>query len=61
MNLSIYLTELLKSNDCVIVPDLGGFIANFQGSGYDAQNNQFSPPTKEIIFSAKLKRTMDCW
>ena len=56
MNLSIYLTELLKSNDCVIVPDLGGFIANFQGSGYDAQNNQFSPPTKEIIFSAKLKK-----
>lgn len=56
MNLSIYLTELLKSNDCVIVPDLGGFIANFQGAGYDAQNNQFSPPTKEIIFSAKLKK-----
>ena len=56
MNLSIYLTELLKSNDCVIVPDLGGFIANFQGSGYDAQNNQFSPPTKEIIFSAKLRK-----
>ncbi len=56
MNLSIYLAELLKSNDCVIVPDLGGFIANFQSAGYDAQNNQFSPPTKEIIFSAKLKK-----
>jgi cell division septation protein DedD len=56
MNLSIHLYELLKSNDCVIVPDLGGFIANFQPSRYDPQGDHFSPPSKEIIFSGKLKR-----
>ena len=56
MNLSAYLSELLKTNDCVIIPDLGGFIANYQTSGYDGQSDHFSPPSKEIIFSSKLKK-----
>ncbi len=56
MDLSVYLSELLKTNDCVIIPDLGGFIANYQTSGYDVQSDQFSPPSKEIIFSGKLKK-----
>jgi hypothetical protein len=56
MNLSVYLSELLKTNDCVIVPDLGGFIANYHSSAHDTQSDQFSPPSKEIIFSSKLKK-----
>jgi hypothetical protein len=56
MDLSAYLSELLKTNDCVIIPDLGGFIANYSTSGYDVQSDQFSPPSKEIIFSSKLKK-----
>ena len=56
MNLSVYLSELLKTNDCVIIPDLGGFIANYKTSGYDAQGDLFFPPSKEIIFSSKLKK-----
>lgn len=56
MNLSPLVAELLKTNDCVIVPDFGGFIANYQPSGYDERGDLFSPPTKEIIFSSKLKK-----
>lgn len=56
MNLSLHIAELLKTNDCVIIPDLGGFIANYQAAEYDPQVNQFSPPSKEIIFSSKLKK-----
>ncbi|MCE1199541.1 MAG: SPOR domain-containing protein [Marinilabiliales bacterium] len=56
MNLSAYLPELLKTNDCVIIPDLGGFIANYQPSGYDELQDNFSPPAKEIVFSQKLKK-----
>jgi len=56
MNLSVYLSDLLKTNDCVIIPDLGGFIANYQISGYDERTDQFTPPSKEIIFSGKLKK-----
>ena len=56
MNLSVYLTELLKTNDCVIIPDLGGFIANYKSSVSNAQEDQFFPPSKELIFNAKLKK-----
>ena len=56
MNLSVYLKELLKTNDCVIIPDLGGFIANYQSAAFNAQGDQFYPPAKEIIFSGKLKK-----
>lgn len=56
MNLSVYLSELLKTNDCVIIPDFGGFIANYHASVYDPLVNQFSPPSKEILFSSKLKK-----
>jgi cell division septation protein DedD len=56
MNLAVYISELLKTNDCVIIPDLGGFIANYQSSSSNEQGDQFSPPTKEVIFSSKLKK-----
>jgi cell division protein FtsN len=56
MSLSVYLKELLKTNDCVIIPDLGGFIANYQSSVSNSQGDQFYPPTKEIIFNGKLKK-----
>ena len=56
MNLSVYISELLKTNDCVIIPDLGGFIANYQSARYEGQGSQFAPPAKEIIFSGKLKK-----
>jgi hypothetical protein len=38
----------------VIVPDFGGFIANYRPAEMDLAGNTFSPPTKEIIFSSKL-------
>jgi len=56
MNLSHIVAELLKTNDCVIIPDFGGFIANYHSSGYNERGNQLMPPTKEIIFSGKLKK-----
>ena len=56
MNLSHIVAELLKTNDCVIIPDFGGFIANYHTSGYNERGNQLTPPTKEIIFSGKLRK-----
>ena len=56
MSLSVYINELLKTNDCVIIPDLGGFIANYQPSVSNQQEDHFYPPTKEIIFNGKLKK-----
>ena len=56
MSLAVYLTELLKTNDCVIIPDLGGFIANYLPATSNDQGDQFYPPTKELIFNSKLKK-----
>lgn len=39
-------------NDCVIIPEFGGFVANYKPA--IVENNQFFPPTKEIAFNNKL-------
>lgn len=52
MEISQYLKEILLLNDCVIIPEFGGFVANYNPA--KADNNQFSPPSKEIAFNNKL-------
>jgi len=47
-----YIRELLFLNDCVIIPEFGGFITNYKPASID--NNQFFPPAKEIAFNNKL-------
>jgi nucleoid DNA-binding protein len=56
MDISAYLIELLRLHDCVIVPDLGGFVTNYRPAEMDLASNSFSPPRKEIIFSSKLDK-----
>ena len=51
-NLATYVTELLTTTDCVMVPNLGGFIT-IRKPAYVAENT-FFPPSKELIFSEKL-------
>ncbi len=52
MDITHYIKELLLLNDCVIIPEFGGFVANYKPA--TIQNNQFFPPTKEIAFNNKL-------
>ena len=47
-----YVKELLLLNDCVIIPEFGGFVANYKPA--TIVNNQFTAPTKEIAFNNKL-------
>jgi len=56
MDITFYLVELLRLHDCVIVPDLGGFVTNYRPAEMDLANNSFNPPVKEIIFTAKLSK-----
>jgi len=56
MDITFYLVELLRLHDCVIVPDLGGFVTNYRAAEMDLANNSFNPPVKEIIFTAKLSK-----
>ncbi len=52
MEISQYIKELLILNDCVIIPEFGGFVANYKPA--TIENNQFFPPAKEIAFNNKL-------
>jgi nucleoid DNA-binding protein len=52
MEINQYIKELLLMNDCVIIPEFGGFVANYKPA--TIENNQFFPPTKEIAFNNKL-------
>ena len=52
MEINQYIKELLLLNDCVIIPEFGGFVANYQPAAIE--RNQFFPPNKEIAFNNKL-------
>lgn len=50
-----YLIELIKDNECVIVPEFGAFISKRHSAAIDYANHRFTPPYKEIVFNNKLK------
>ncbi|MFQ3579759.1 MAG: SPOR domain-containing protein [Bacteroidales bacterium] len=55
MNLSKDIIELLRENDCVIIPGFGGFVANYFSGGVDFKTQEFFPPSRRIAFNQNLK------
>lgn len=55
-NLSTYITDLLYLHNCVIIPQLGGFIANFKSAEIDYGKQVIYPPSKTILFNNALKQ-----
>jgi nucleoid DNA-binding protein len=53
-DLNPIIKELLFSNDCVILPDFGGFIGNYTPARIDREGHVFYPPVKSISFNSKL-------
>jgi hypothetical protein len=49
-----YIKELLLEHDCVILPGLGGFVANYRPASFDPVKNTASPPSKHILFNQNL-------
>lgn len=49
-----YISDLLHFHDCVIVPGLGGFVANYKPAVILEDRNMFLPPAKEIGFNRSL-------
>lgn len=45
----------MLSNDCVIVPGLGGFMAHHVSARYDEDENLFLPPLRTLGFNPQLK------
>lgn len=55
IELDRHIEILLLSNDCVIVPDLGGFMAHHVDARYDEQDGMFVPPIRTLGFNPQLR------
>ncbi len=49
-----HIAQLLRNYDCVIIPGLGGFVANYSPSRFNMAKGLLSPPSKAIIFNRNL-------
>ena len=54
LNVNNVIIELLQIHDCVIFPNLGGFIAQYSPAKLNSINNTFTPPLKQILFNKNL-------
>lgn len=54
IELAKHIEILLLENDCVVVPELGGFIAHYQPAHYEEDEGVFLPPTRTVGFNPQL-------
>ena len=54
IELERHIEILLLSNDCVIVPDFGGFMTHHVDACYDEKENIFFPPQRTLGFNQQL-------
>ena len=54
IELERHIEILLLSNDCVIVPRLGGFMTHHIEAYYDEQDHLFLPPLRTLGFNSQL-------
>jgi len=52
--LSNYISVLLLDYECVIIPEFGGFIANYRAAEIDSENRTMYPPKKDLLFNTNL-------
>jgi len=50
-----HISALLYDYDCVIVPELGGFVCNYSPAKVHPVQHTFSPPSKQVTFNGNLK------
>jgi len=54
IDLSRHICELLHSHECVVVPELGGFITRKKNAVVYVAQNLFAPPSKHLHFNSQL-------
>ena len=50
------ISKIILLHDCVIIPDLGGFVANYKPAQLDKLAHRFMAPSREIVFNSKLSK-----
>ena len=48
------ISELLYIEDCIIIPDFGGFIVNDKSATINEKSGEIAPPSKTILFNSQL-------
>jgi cell division septation protein DedD/nucleoid DNA-binding protein len=51
-----YIKALLREQDCVVLPDFGGFVAHPEPAQFDALRNKVSPPGRKLSFNSRLTK-----
>ncbi|NLA24721.1 MAG: hypothetical protein GX879_07120, partial [Bacteroidales bacterium] len=54
MNIEKHIIDLLYYHDCVILPEFGGFVVNYQEAQIDFQQQKLSPPARVLAFNQSL-------
>lgn len=54
IELSRHIESLLLEHNCVIVPDLGGFVTQYVPARYVAEERLFLPPCRNVGFNPQL-------
>ena len=54
MKVSSHIFNLLKENDCVIIPNFGAFVCRKTSAKLSSDGKKIFPPNKEISFNKKL-------
>ncbi|MDR0756573.1 MAG: SPOR domain-containing protein [Tannerella sp.] len=55
LEIATHIERLLRVNDCVIIPDFGGFVLQNCPAVYERDTHLFRPSCKEIIFNPTLR------
>ncbi len=51
-----HILDLLQTEECVVLPGLGGFVVRDESAHYDADQHKFSPPHRTVSFNQKLDK-----
>ncbi len=54
IDIASHISEMLYDHDIVIIPELGGIIANYQPATTDHVQGQIHPPSKKLTFNENL-------
>lgn len=54
-NLAIHIEYLLRHHQCVVVPGVGAFMADWRSARYDEVSGRFMPPQRVVTFNAAIR------
>ena len=56
MKIEKYILDLLKKQECVIIPGFGAFITQAVSATHNPSDNKFFPPAKQVSFNRLLSK-----